>query len=49
MNYTLHQLHIFLKVSEKQSITKASEELFLSQPAVSIQLKKFQDGRKSSK
>ncbi|MGB1040171.1 MAG: LysR family transcriptional regulator [Flavobacteriales bacterium] len=43
MNYTLHQLHIFLKVSEKQSITKASEELFLSQPAVSIQLKKFQD------
>lgn len=43
MNYTLHQLQIFLKVVELKSITKASEELFLSQPAVSMQLKKFQD------
>lgn len=43
MNYTLHQLQIFLKVVEKKSITGASEELFLTQPAVSIQLKKFQD------
>ena len=43
MNYTLHQLHIFIKVAEKQSITKAAEELHLTQPAVSIQLKNFQD------
>ncbi|MCA0133453.1 LysR family transcriptional regulator [Winogradskyella alexanderae] len=43
MNYTLHQLQIFLKITELKSITKASEALFLSQPAVSIQLKKFQD------
>lgn len=43
MNYTLHQLHIFLKISELQSITKASEALHLTQPAVSIQLKNFQD------
>lgn len=43
MNYTLHQLQVFLKVTEKQSITKAAEELFLTQPAVSIQLKNFQD------
>ena len=43
MNYTLHQLRIFQKVSELQSITKASEELNLTQPAVSIQLKNFQD------
>jgi DNA-binding transcriptional LysR family regulator len=43
MDYTLHQLKIYLKVVEFQSITKASEELYLSQPAVSIQLKKFQD------
>lgn len=42
MNYTLHQLQIFLKISENQSITKASEELHLTQPAVSIQLKNFQ-------
>lgn len=43
MNYTLHQLKVFLKVSEHSSITKAAEELHLSQPAVSIQLKNFQD------
>lgn len=43
MNYTLNQLRIFLKIVEKQSVTKASEELHLTQPAVSIQLKNFQD------
>ncbi len=43
MNYTLHQLKIFAKIAEKQSITKASEELHLTQPAVSIQLKNFQN------
>jgi DNA-binding transcriptional LysR family regulator len=43
MNYTLHQLQVFIKVVQFQSITKASEELFMTQPAVSIQLKNFQD------
>lgn len=43
MNYTLHQLTIFLKVLETQSITKTAEALHLSQPAVSIQLKNFQE------
>ncbi len=43
MNYTLHQLRIFIKVCELQSITKASEALYLTQPAISIQLKKLQD------
>lgn len=43
MDYTLHQLRVFLKVAEHQSITRAAEDLFLTQPAVSIQLKKFQD------
>lgn len=43
MNYTLHQLNIFLKIVQTQSVTKASEALHLSQPAVSIQLKNFQD------
>ena len=42
MNFTLSQLNIFLKVTQTQSITKASEELHLTQPAVSIQLKNFQ-------
>lgn len=43
MNYTLHQLQVFLKVTQTLSITKAAEELHLTQPAVSIQLKNFQN------
>ncbi|WP_421762984.1 LysR substrate-binding domain-containing protein [Ekhidna sp.] len=43
MHYTLHQLKIFLKVSDYQSITKAAEDLHLTQPAISIQLKKLQE------
>jgi LysR family transcriptional regulator, low CO2-responsive transcriptional regulator len=43
MNYTLNQLKIFLKVTQTSSITKAAEELHLTQPAVSIQLKNFQE------
>jgi DNA-binding transcriptional LysR family regulator len=43
MHYTLNQLQIFLKIVQTKSVTKASEELNLSQPAVSIQLKNLQD------
>lgn len=43
MNYTLNQLQIFLKIVQSESVTKAAEELHLTQPAVSIQLKNFQD------
>ncbi|MFX9081451.1 LysR family transcriptional regulator, partial [Acinetobacter baumannii] len=43
MNYTLHQLQIFLKIVETSNVTKSAEELYLTQPAVSIQLKKLQD------
>lgn len=43
MHFTLHQLRVFLKIAEHQSVTKAAEELFLTQPAVSLQLKKLQD------
>lgn len=43
MNYTLNQLQIFLKIVQNQSVSKAAEELHLTQPAVSIQLKNFQD------
>ncbi len=42
MNYTLNQLQIFLKIVQTQSVTKASKELNLTQPAVSIQLRNFQ-------
>jgi DNA-binding transcriptional LysR family regulator len=43
MNYTLNQLQVFFKVTQTLSVTKAAEELHLTQPAVSIQLKNFQD------
>jgi DNA-binding transcriptional LysR family regulator len=43
MNYTINQLNVFLKVTQTASITKAAEELHLTQPAVSIQLRNFQD------
>ncbi len=43
MNYTLNQLQIFWKISQTKSITKAAEELNLTQPAVSIQLRNFQN------
>lgn len=42
MNYSIQQIHIFLKVVQTVSITKAADELHLTQPAVSIQLKNFQ-------
>ena len=43
MQFTLHQLKVYSTVVEKRSITKASEELNLTQPGVSVQLKNFQD------
>lgn len=43
MNYTLNQLQVFLKITQTGSVTRAAEELHLSQPAVSIQLKNLQD------
>lgn len=43
MNYTLHQLKVFLQVTQTLSITKAAEDLHLSQPAVSIQIRNLQD------
>jgi DNA-binding transcriptional LysR family regulator len=46
MNYTLNQLRIFLKIVQTQSVTKAAEELHLTQPAVSIQLKIFKTNLK---
>ncbi len=42
MNFTLHQLRVFMTVAENESITKAAQELNMTQPAVSIQLKNLQ-------
>lgn len=43
MNYTINQLRVFHKIVETKSITKAADALFMTQPAVSIQLKNFQN------
>lgn len=43
MNYTLQQLKVFAKVVQCRSVTKAADELFMTQPAVSIQLRNLQD------
>jgi DNA-binding transcriptional LysR family regulator len=43
MNFTLHQLRIFLQIVQLGSVTKAAESLHLSQPAVSAQLKNLQN------
>jgi DNA-binding transcriptional LysR family regulator len=43
MNYTLHQLLIFLEVVKQESITKAAAAMYMTQPALSIQLKNFQN------
>ncbi|MGK0500209.1 MAG: DNA-binding transcriptional LysR family regulator [Oceanicoccus sp.] len=40
---TLRQLEIFMKVAEKSSIARAAEELYLTQPSVSNQIKKLSD------
>lgn len=42
MNVTLNQLRIFLSVVKNESVTRASKELYMTQPAVSNQLKKLQ-------
>ncbi|MFB6258736.1 MAG: LysR substrate-binding domain-containing protein, partial [Flavobacteriales bacterium] len=43
MQYTLHQLRLFHQVATSRSITRAAEQLHLTQPAVSAQIKKLQD------
>ena len=40
---TLRQLEIFLKVAEHRSMARASEDLHLSQSAVSLQIRKLAD------
>ncbi len=43
MHYTLHQLKVFSTVVRLRSITRAAEQLHMTQPAVSIQLRNLQD------
>jgi len=43
MHFTLQQLKLFEAVSRNGSYTRAAEELFLTQPAVSIQIKRLEE------
>lgn len=43
MHFTLQQLRLFDAVYRNQSYTRAARELFLSQPAVSIQIKRLEE------
>lgn len=42
MQFTLHQLRVFVAVAESGSVTRAAEALHLTQPAASVQLRNFQ-------
>lgn len=39
----LNQLRVFCQVAESKTLTKAAEKLFISQPAVTAQMKRFED------
>ncbi len=43
MHFTFQQLRIFESVARNLSFTRASRELFLTQPAVSIQIKRLEE------
>ncbi len=42
MNITLRQINIFVEVAKHLNITKAAQSLFLTQPAVSMQIKQLE-------
>ena len=43
MNITIRQINIFVEVAKNLSITKAAKAMFLTQPAVSMQIKQLED------
>ncbi|MFM8333458.1 MAG: LysR substrate-binding domain-containing protein [Candidatus Methylumidiphilus sp.] len=43
MNITLRQLQVFERVASRLSFSRAAEDLYLTQPAVSMQIKQFEE------
>ena len=43
MNITIRQLEIFIAVSRAESYTQAAKAVHLTQPAVSMQIKKLEE------
>jgi len=42
-HYTLKQIQTFIEVAHEKSVSKAAERLFVTQPAVSMQLRQLED------
>jgi DNA-binding transcriptional LysR family regulator len=42
-NYTLKQIQTFIEVAREKSVSKAAERLFVTQPAVSMQIKQLEE------
>jgi DNA-binding transcriptional LysR family regulator len=41
--YTLKQINTFIEVAKEKSISKAADNLYVTQPAISMQIKQLED------